>query len=307
MIRRTTGRPLLRLAIGLALLAGIVPLSVSADHHVATRTTATFNSTVVEFVEPGEEWQDEAGIFHLRGETTLEDVTGDIAGSAVVVVNVDFWAPGECTEESCPGYVEVWGIVEITGENGWWEGRFTQSFSDVPDDEYAFTSIALHGHGGYAGMSFFGEFVGEDETSVTIEGTISTMATPIQNLDLNVTVCFTETGAAGNYLGTGTVDGFGQAEAVFIGSGFQWTHTYNLFGAIELSDESGSFIVGFVSGAQDIGFVSHGFGSFVITEGTGAYAELYGNGRLVGSAVLLPQCDSGFGVRLSLIGEAHYN
>jgi hypothetical protein len=295
----------MRLTLGFALLAAVFPLSASADE--ATRTTAGFTSTVVEVVEPGEEWVDDAGIFHLRGEVSLEEVSGDIAGMAVVTVNVDFLAPGECTEESCPGYTEVWGTVKITDENGWWEGRWIQSLSDMPDDEYFTSSIALHGRGGNAGMSFFGQFTGGEEDSVTIEGTLSTMATPIENLILNVTVCFSEAGALGNYLGAGAVDGFGQAEALFYGAGLEWTHTYNLFGAVELSDETGSFIIGFVAGAQDSGFLSHGFGSFVVVEGTGDYAELYGSGRIVGSAILLPQCEGGVGARLSLIGEAHYN
>jgi hypothetical protein len=290
------------------ILVGAIPLSASASsHHTATRAPVSFTSTVVEVVDPGEEWVDEAGIYHLRGLVTSEEVSGDISGTAISTENDDVFAPGECTEESCPHYGEVWGTVEITDENGWWEGRWMLSYSTVPGDEYFFTSVVVHGRGGYAGMSFFGEFTDLAEDSVTIEGTLSSMATPIQQLVLGMTVCFTETGAGGSYLGTGAVDGFGQAEAIFIGSGFQWTHTYNLFGVIELSDESGSFVVGFVGGAQDVGFISHGFGTFVITGGAGAYAELYGNGRVVGSAVLLPQCESGFGARLSLIGEAHYN
>lgn len=292
-----------------AILVGAIPFSASASsHHTATRAPVSFTSTVVEVVDPGEEWVDKAGIYHLRGLVTSEEVSGDISGTAVSTENDDVFAPGACTDESCPHYGEVWGTVEITDENGWWVGRWMLSYSTVPDDEYFFTSVALHGRGGYAGMNFFGEFTDLAEGSVTIEGTLATMALPVEALAINATVCFTETGAAGgSYLGTGAVDGFGQAEAVFIGAGGPWTHTYNLFGAIELSDESGSFTVGFVGGGKDNGFVSHGFGNFVVLEGTGEYTELYGAGRVIVSAIQLPQCESGDGARLSLIGEAHYN
>lgn len=311
VIPRILRRPASRLAIVAALVIGVLPFAALADHHEATRTDASFTSTLVEVIEPGEEWVDDAGIFHLRGETHAEEVSGDIAGAAVVGVNVDFLAAGECTEESCPGYTEVWGTIHVTGETGWWEGRFTQSFSDVPGDEYAFTSIAMHGHGDAAGQSFIGQFVESDESSVAVEGTISTMATPISNLNLNVTVCAADGPWTGGYLSTGAIDGSGQAEGLFTGSGTQWTHTYNLTGAIVLTNEHGTVELGFVAGAQDTASstesASHAFGQFVITGGTGAYAELFGHGRVVGSATGLAQCASGFGAQISLIGEATYN
>jgi hypothetical protein len=45
----------------------------------------------------------------------------------------------------------------------------------------------------------------------------------------------------------------------------------------------------------------------VIVGGTGAYAELYGHGKITGAAMEAMQCDAGFGVRLQLIGQGHFN
>ncbi len=314
MTRRSCRRPVFRLAIALAIIASLAPLSTTAENHEATRTTVTWTTTDIGVVDPGEEWVDDAGIYHARGITELDDITGDIAGTGVSVLNIDFFAPGECTEESCPGYTEVWGTVEIEDEAGRWSGRFVHSRSDVPGEEYAFSRITLHGRGGNAGMSFFGEVVDADPAdsavtfaATTFEGTLSTMANPIEALNVHVSVCFTDDAIVGNYLGTGAVEGFGHAEAAFLSSGGPWTHTYNLFGFVELSDEAGSLTVGVVSGGQDNGSVSFAFGNFVITGGTGAYEQLYGHGRIIGAATPMPQCESGVGASLSLIGEAHYN
>ncbi len=307
MIRKAFGRSAIRLMFVVAFAVMVAPLSAFAANNEATRTEVSFTSTQIEVVDPGKEWVDDAGIYHVRGLTEVDDIAGDLTGSATVVINIDYFVPGECNEDSCPGYTEVWGTIAIENEEGQWTGRFTQSLSDVPDDEYAFTSVALHGRGGNAGMSFFGEFVDSTDTSVTIAGTLSTMALPTQAFDTSVTLCFTADAVVGNYIGTGAVNGFGHAEAVFLGAGLPGTHKYNLFGAVELTDEYGSLVIGFVGGAQDVGFSSFGFGNYVITGGTGAYEELYGNGRVIGAAQEIASCEYGFGVRVRFIGTAHYN
>lgn len=313
MIDNISGWRWSRLILIVALLMSVVPLTVLASsHQTATRAPASITSTVVEVIDPGEEWMDEAGVFHVRNLTQSEEVSGDISGTAIVTVNIDFLAPGQCDEQACPAYTEVWGHIEITGEGGRWTGNWMISSSDVPDDEYAFSAVSLRGSGAAAGQSFFGEFVEETEESVTIEGVVSTLAMPTQPMNLNVNVCFAEEGALGGYLGTGLQSENGQAEAFLYSSGFAWTHTYDLTGIFTLSDEFGSVTLGFVGGGQDIvstveEFTGHGWGSFVILEGTGEYAEFYGQGRAVGTASTNTSCASGFGVNFSFIGETHYN
>lgn len=310
-----TRRRLPWLVVCVVLIAGTFPATaLASSHHTATRTPMTITSTVVEILDEGESWVDDAGIFHVRGQVQAEEVSGDASGSAIVTVNVDFLAVGECTEESCPGYTEAWGTIEVTDEAGTWEGHWTQSYSDVPDEEYFFGSLILHGHGGNAGMTFFGEFTDATEDSVTVEGVVQTMAKPLGALNLSVTVCATEEGAwVGNYLGEGLMDSFGNAEAYFVPAGGPWTHTYNLTGVVTLVDEHdhGSVTLGFVGGAQDaandVEFASHAWGNFVVLEGTGEYAEFYGNGRVTGSATEMAQCASGYGAHLTFYGESHYN
>lgn len=313
MIDRVFGRHWSRLIFVVALLMSAVPLTVLASsHQTATRGPATLTSTVVEVIDPGEEWMDEAGVYHVRNSMQLEEVSGDITGTAIVTANIDFFAPGQCDEEACPAYTEVWGQVEITSEGGRWTGNWMISSSDVPDNEYAFSAISLRGSGAYAGQSFFGEFVEETEESVTIEGVMSTLAMPTQSMNLNVDVCFSEVGAFGGYLGTGLQSESGQSEVFLYSSGFAWTHTYNLTSVITLSDDFGNVTLGFVGGGQDIvstaeEFTGHGWGSFVILDGTGEYAEFYGQGRAVGTASTNTSCASGFGVNFNLFGETHYN
>lgn len=291
----------------IALLLSVAPFSALADSHVASRTPVTFTSTVVAEIDPGEQSVDEAGIFHVRGLVDQEDISGDITGTAIVTVNVDFLAVGECTEESCPGYTEVWGTVEITDEAGRWEGYWIQSRSDVPGDEYAFSAIFLRGLGGNAGKTIYGEFTDETEGSVTIEGVLSTMAAPTRGLNLRTDLCFEEQAAVGNFLGEGLMEEFGHAEAQFYGSGSPWTHTYNLAGIVTLTDAYGSVTLAWVGGAQDNGLASHGFGNFMILDGTGAYAELYGHGRITGTALEMASCEFGYGARIYFYGEAHSN
>lgn len=308
MLSRLLTHRLLRIAFLSVLMLAALPLASTSAATDATRTEVSFTSTHTELMDAGEEWVDEAGIYHVRGETQHDEVSGDISGTAIVVINVDFLAAGDCAEEPCPGLTEVWGEVKIEDENGWWTGRFTQSFSDIPDEEYAFTSIALSGRGGNAGMTFIGEFTSIEESSVTIEGVLSTLGAPTNGMNTNVTVCFGEEASTGSYLSSGAIEGDGAAEAIFVPSSLIWTHTYNLFGGLQLSDENGAVAIEFVSGAQDIGTGgSIGFGNYVITGGTGAYAEMYGHGRVIAALQELPGCESGFGIRIDLYGVAQYN
>ncbi len=307
MVSSIRRRRVFRLTFLLALVLSALPVTASATPHQATRTTLSFTATQTEITQEGEVWVDEDGIFHLRNEIEIDEISGDITGTATLTINVDSNALGLCQEDSCPSFADVWGTIVITDEAGSWSGRFTQNLSDVPGEEFSFTAIAMRGLGGNAGKSFIGEITESGEASVTVEGILSTMATPYQSMNTTAVLCFTETSDVGNFISSGVIDGFGHAESTFISAGSFWTPTYNIFGEVTLSDESGTATIGFVLGGQDVGDVSHGFGNYMITGGTGAYAELYGQGRVTGSALEMPQCEFGFGVRIQFIGEAHYN
>lgn len=304
-------RRITRLIFSLALLAGIVPFGiVSAQGHEATWTEITFTSTTVETVEEGEAWTDEAGIFHIRGNIFNDEISGDLTGSAVIDFNLDFEAAQECgpEAEACPGYNSFWGSIEITDENGRWEGDFMQGISDVPDDEFAFSSVILRGLGGNAGQSIVAEFIGEDEGSITVGGRLMTMATPMMGLNLSAQLCFQEDfTTTGGFHGTGAIESSGSATGDFFGSGARWTHTYGLWGTTTLTDANGSVTIVFGGNAQDVGVDhSNAWGHFVIVEGTGDYEGLFGHGRAIANAGAMAKCAFG-GIFVNYIGEAHYN
>ena len=299
----------------IALLVGMIPLSAGASsHHTATRTEVTFTSTVVEVLNEGEEWVDDAGISHFSGFEQLEELSGDLSGSVIVNLSGDFVPVGECTEESCPAFFSVWGRVVIEGEEGGWVGTFVSIGSDVPDEEFAADSLVLRGTGANAHKSIVAQSTSEDETTITFEGVMSTLATPMVGLNTSVRLCLSpeDFTFGGGFLSSGAVEGHGGATGDFLVGGDQWTHTYAVAGTVTLTDEHGTVTIGLGGGAQDAAnpnaFVSHVFGHFMILEGTGEYAELYGSGRLIAAAIEgLETCESGFGVNLSMIGEAHYN
>lgn len=299
----------------LTLLLSAIPLTAAAStHHTATRTDVTFTSTVVEVLDEGEEWVDEAGLFHLRGAVQQEEVSGDISGTAIITFNGDFEPVGECTEDSCPAYFSFWARIEVTGEDGGWVGTYVSFGSDVPGEEFFADSLVLRGTGGNAHNSIVAQSTGEDESSITFEGILSTMATPIVGLNTSVRLCADpeDFSFGGGFLSTGAIEGAGGATGEFLVGGGPWTHTYAVAGTVTLTDEHGTVTIAFSGGVQDnyteTFEASHVFGHFVILEGTGDYAELYGSGRLIGTAGgPNPLCDSGFGVNATLVGEAHYN
>jgi hypothetical protein len=298
-----------------ALLVSMVPFGAAAsEHHTATRTQISFTSTTVETLQPGEEWFDEAGIYHLENEIFRDEVSGDISGTATITFNAAFQPVGECTEHACPGYFSYWADLEIEGEEGGWTGTYVAFGSDIPGEEFFSDTLVLRGTGANAHDSIVGSSVGEEGESITFEGVRSTMATPINGLDTSVQLCADpETFAfSGGYLSSGALEGHGAASGEFLVGGGPWDHTYAVGGMVTLSDEHGSLTVAFAGDAQDnytqTFEASHVFGHFVIIEGSGDYAGLYGSGRIVGTAGgSMAGCASGFGVAISMVGEAHYN
>jgi hypothetical protein len=287
---------------------------VGAENHDATRTTVTFVSTNVGELAPGEAWFDEAGIFHERGLVLQEEASGDIAGTVIATLNTDAVPIGdECTEESCPGDFITWGHVEITSEDGGWEGTYTSYESSIPGDEFFEDRLVLKGTGANARKSIVAQAVDGDESSITFEGVMSTLATPIVGLNISIRLCAdpTDFSFAGGYTSSGAIDGASAAFGEFLVTNGPWTHTYAVSGTFTLTDEHGSVTIAFGADAQDTAnpllFASHVWGHFVIVDGSGAYADLYGSGRIIGGALEGSSCASGFGVNAALVGEAHYN
>lgn len=311
LVRRRTAW----LVMVIALLLGIAPFSaVSADFE-ASRTEVAFASSVVAVIDEGEEWVDDAGVFHFRGFIQEEELSGDISGTVIINFNGDLEPVGECTEESCPGFSSNWGRVEVTGEEGGWEGTYVNFGSDVPGEEFYADSLVLKGTGANAGKSIVASSVGGDEDSIEFEGVMSDlggMATT--GMNTNVLLCADpeDFSFAGGFLSTGSIEGGGAANGEFIVGGVEATHTYAVAGMMTLTDEHGSVTIAFGGGAQDTYTetfeASHVAGHFLILEGTGEYANLYGSGRVVATAGGPdPVCESGFSINASLIGETRAN
>ena len=117
-------RRLSHLLIALILAAGLTPLAgVGAqqdDGVPGTPVTVTF--TTVDIAQPGKEWEDAEGNYHLRDEVTSEVASGDIEGTGSVTINGDFVITGECNEEFCEGEFHGWVDISISNETGGWNG-----------------------------------------------------------------------------------------------------------------------------------------------------------------------------------------
>ncbi len=297
-----------------AILAGIVPLSASASSdHMATRAAVAFTSTTIAEIEPFDFTVDEAGIFHVH-DVTQEEFTGDISGSAIIDFRADFKPFGECTEAACFGEDNSWATVEITGEDGGWSGIYVSSSSDIPGQEYYADSLVLRGTGANAHRSIAAQSTAQSDESISFEGVLSTLATPIGGLNTTVRLCASpeDFSFSGGFLSSGAIDGSGSATGDFLIGGGPWTDNYAVGGTVTLTDSHGSVTIAFAGEAQDnvsASFeASHVWGHFLVLEGTGEYAELYAGGRIVGTAGgPSATCASGFGVDISMVGEAHSN
>ncbi|CAN5657099.1 hypothetical protein BH24CHL1_BH24CHL1_10080 [soil metagenome] len=300
------------------LILGLLPVGVvTADHRTATRTEISFVSTPVEILVPGEESVDEAGIFRSRGEVARDEVTGDITGEAIITFNGDFVPSPNCDPDDLDNCFEGeftgWGTVVITDENGTWEGDFLIAFAFFEGEEpFMFGKVVLAGRGGNAGKSIVADITfpeDEEDESATFNGVMLTMAVPAFGLNMSTQLCFNEETfeTTGAFLSHGMLESYGGATGEFFTGGSQWTTRYGLYGELTFTDEWGSMTIQFLGEAQDHPESSVGWGHFVIVGGTGAYAELYGHGKITGAAMEAMQCDAGFGVRLQLIGQGHFN
>ncbi len=301
-------------AMIVAILVLSMPLSVLASsNHTATRTAVAFTSTRVAEVEPSDFSVDEAGIFHVH-EVTQEEFSGDISGTAIIEFKADFIPFGECTEEACFGENYGWATVDITGEDGGWSGIYVSSSSDIPGQEYYADSLVLRGTGANAHRSIAAQSTDGSEDSISFEGVVSTLATPIGSLNTSVRLCASpeDFSFSGGFLSSGAIEGSGSATGDFFSGGGQWTDNYGVAGTVTLNDGHGRVTILFAGEAQDnisASFqASHVGGHFLVLEGTGAYTELYAGGRIIGTAAgPSATCASGYGVDISMVGEAHYN
>jgi len=306
-------RPALVLAL-VALIAGLLPFGAAAeDRHTATRTPITFTSAYADTLDPGREWIDADGIIHMRGGLELQNVSGDLNGVLTLALNGDFEPMGECTELGCPGFLSAWATITVTTEDGGWEGTYVMMAAEFGEDSFFMDRLVLRGTGANAGQSIVAESVNDDENGITFEGTLATLALPLDGINTSARLCLDpESGAfTGGFLSSGALSGAGAASADVLVTGVQTTDSYGVAGTLVLTDERGSLTVAFAGMAQDVIntdiYTAHVFGHFVVVEGAGAYAELYASGRLIAAASDTATCASGFGVSLSLIGEAHYN
>ncbi len=300
------------IAILILVVASMIPFTAIAGSHEATRVEATLTSIDGEPTEFGAFWQDANGGIHIRDQVSQDEISGAIIGTATTITNLDIQFLEGCEGEGCPPVsVNVWGTLTMEDETGSWKGSWVQLISEVPGDEYDLGYLSLRGYGGNADKSFIGRITQVDDVGGTIEGVLSTMASPLQSLNLSATLCLDGDSWSGGYLSSGVVDGSGGATGEFVTASGEFTRDSELYGKVEISDDLGTATLEFVGGGRDVesagSFANHAFGTYVITGGTGAYAELYGQGRVTGAATSMPQCSSGFGAHIQFIGEAHMN
>ena len=305
------------LVLACILILGMLPVgAVTADsHRTSTRTDISFTSIQDEILIPGEEWQDAAGIYHLRGEVSREIVEGDINGELILTLDGDFIPSPNCDPddpENCfEGEFSAWGTAVITDENGSWDGKFIVVFGfSLDEGEYSFGKAILAGRGGNAGKSIVVDitFGDDEEETAYFTGFMLTMAKPSFGVNMHTQLCFTEEETAyGAFVAKGAIKSSGAASGEFFTGGHWWTHTYGLYGEVVFTDDYGSLTIQFLGTAQDNWQTSVGWGHWVIVDGTGDYENVNGHGKVSGNAGEFAQCAEGWGVWLQFIGRMHMN
>jgi len=114
----------------------------------AARLDVAFTMTVADF--GGFNWKElgQSGRVMLRDYELYFDVTGDVEGTAEIVLNGNFdeesWYGGEV-----PGKARVWGDVTVDAADGIWTGNLTGIFILDPAQStwnaQLFSKINLHG------------------------------------------------------------------------------------------------------------------------------------------------------------------
>lgn len=274
-----TGRRAFRLILALALVAVFVPaMAVAQESAPGTPLTIVFSP--VEEIEPGHEWGDAQGIFHLRGAVNREAVSGDIEGMATTAFGGDFMITGECNEEFCESLVYQWVEVDIVTDGGGWSGRTVLVFAEGEAAEPPAVRAILIGYGANAGKALLIDQVldSSDDGSITFGGYLLEQAGPIGGVNLHYDLCFTGEGtAAGGFLMRAPFEDAGNIDASFTPVGAPEPSA--IFGDMTFTSTRGELHALFVE--YVVGANGHNIGAFVLLGGTGDYAGLYGFGRVV--------------------------
>ena len=116
----------------------------------ALRTTVVFSMAVTEFGDVFVKDLGRSGRGMIRDYHLTFEVTGDLEGTARMLLNSNWdaelwWATG-------PGRGSTWGVVSIMTGDETWEGNLTGEFALFPDisdwNPQLFSKINLHGSDG---------------------------------------------------------------------------------------------------------------------------------------------------------------
>ena len=276
-------RRLAHVLIALILGAGLIPLaSASAqDDGDVPGTPVTVTFTTVDIAQPGKEWEDAAGNYHLRDEVTSEVASGDIEGTGSVTINGDFLITGECNEEFCEGEFHGWVDISISNETGGWNGY--AGFVTGAEVYDSFRGV-LTGNGDNAGkIIYLDTVVEETEDALTASGHLIERGIRPAGVNIHYDGCFSgDDTVNGGFLMSGPQEGSGSLDASFVAAGAPVPGA--IYGKITFSGQHGELRGAFVVTSYP-GGANHGIGKFVLLGGTGAYEGLYGYGKVVETAV----------------------
>jgi len=273
----------------------------AAEHNAATPVTVTFKS--LEELDPGQFWTGADGVDHLRGQVTLEEVSGAITGMATNTINGDFLITGECTEDDCEGIFFAWLDISIESEGGSWTGR-----AGFISDETDYVSIQgqLVGHGAYAGQRVvLNEVIDETDEDITLTGYLLNNAGAKAGANILWDACITgydeatgDVTVSGGFLMSGPAKDSGAMNAVVTPVGIPDTAV--VYGDVTFSGAHGELYGAFIAAAVGSGDGQE-FGTFVLLGGTGAYEGVYGFGKAFETVGASNACD---GVQGQWIGES---
>jgi hypothetical protein len=273
-----------------------------ATEHSAVKPV-TITITTMEELNPGVEWTDADGTAHFRGAVSLEEVSGDIQGTATNTFNGDFVITGECNEEFCEGLFLGWVELQIESEGGGWSGQ-----AGYVTPETGFESIhgQLVGHGAYAGQRILIDtFVGDTDDSITLSGLLLNNAGAKAGVSILFDACFTGydeiTGnvmVSGGFLMSGPAEDSGSMNAVVTPVGVPETAV--VYGDVTFSGTHGELYGALITASVGSGD-AQGLGTFMLLGGTGVYEGVYGFGKAFETVVSTSACE---GVQGQWLGES---
>ncbi len=131
-------------------LVVLLSLATTAVQARVTMTPAAWTSTPVEVIDPGKDWVDDEGVFHVRDRIVILRLEGDLVGTAEAVQNLNIdLATGDGNGWAITTVTAMWVTAPEGERRGTFEGRPSVT---IRGGVMVSGTGMLHGSDGFEGL-----------------------------------------------------------------------------------------------------------------------------------------------------------